>query len=97
MKWQQREKGNVCEEFAKFVDTWDEKKTEIRCLYHEKTNRSVIFDMSANGEKFSFRRVGLKYSILFKGRYEFIQKETFSFFESVCEEFVDQVKARAIY
>ncbi len=97
MKWQERESGAVCQDFAKFVDSWDEMKTEIKCHHHEKTKRSTIFDMSADGVKFSFRRVGSKYSLLFNDQYEFIQKETYAFFEDICSQFIEQIKAATIH
>lgn len=90
MKWQDIEKGAVCSKFSDFVDTWDEQTTEIKCLYKERTKRSVIYDMCADDVNFSFRRVGDKYTILFDGEYEFIQKETFEFFENVCEQFIKE-------
>lgn len=87
-KWLEVETGAVAQEFKKFVDSWDEGSTIIKCLYHERTKRSVIFDMSVDGVKFSFRRVGEKFSLLFNGEYEFIQKETFKFFESICIQYL---------
>ncbi|MEC8123764.1 MAG: hypothetical protein VX125_07930 [Pseudomonadota bacterium] len=95
--WQEREKGNVCQEFAKFVDSWDEEKTSIKCLYHEKNKRSTIFDMSADDVKFSFRRVGFKYSILFNGQSEFIQQETYAFFKDICEQYIRHIKSATIH
>lgn len=87
-KWFEVEKGELSQKFKKFVDSWDEDKTKIQCLYHERTKRSVIFDMSADNVKFSFRRVGDKFSILFDSKYEYIQKETFEFFESICLQYL---------
>lgn len=91
MKWQDVEKGAVCSKFSDFVDTWDEQVTKIEWLYKERTKRSVIYDMCADNVKFSFRKVGNKYTILFAGEYEFIQKETFEFFEDVCEQFIEEI------
>ena len=87
-KWFEVETGTVAQEFKKFVDSWDEDSTSIKCLYHERTGRSVIFDMSADDVKFSFRKVGEKFSLLFNGEYEFIQKETFQFFENICVQYL---------
>lgn len=87
-KWFEVETGAVAQEFKKFVDSWDEDNTIIKCLHHERTKRSVIFDMSADEVKFSFRRVGEKFSLLFNGEHEFIQKETFQFFKNICTQFL---------
>lgn len=90
-KWFDVENGVVARQFKDFVDSWDEDCTQIKCLYHERTNRSVIFDMSANDVKFSFRRVGDKFSLLFNGEYEFIQQQTFQFFESICTQYLNDL------
>ncbi|OTG85833.1 hypothetical protein B9T31_09565 [Acinetobacter sp. ANC 4558] len=87
-KWFDIEKGAVAQEFKSFVDSWNEQNTSIKCLFHERTGRSVIFDMSADDVVFSFRRVGEKFSLLFNGKYEFIQKETFMFFENICVQYL---------
>ena len=85
--WQQIEKGEVCQAFAKLVESWDYSEA-IECLSYEKTRRVVVYDMAANGIPFSFRKVGDKYSIIFNGDSEFIQKETFDMFEGICRTFI---------
>ena len=42
--WQEIEKGEVCQAFAKLVESWDYSEA-IECLSYEKTRRVAVYDM----------------------------------------------------
>lgn len=86
--WQDEEQGELCRKFAQFVDSW-EYDEDVKCLNYERSYRVTLIDMSVNGERFSFRKCGHKFTILFDEKVEFIKKETFDFFEGVCLRFIE--------
>ena len=93
--WQQIEKGEVCQAFAKLVESWDYSEV-IECLSYENSGILAIYRMSADGVEFSFHKVGDKYLIQYLGEGEFIQKETFDMFEAICRTFYNRnVRKRA--
>ena len=85
--WQQIEKGEVCQAFAKLVESWDYSEA-IECLSYENSGILTIYRMSADGVEFSFHKVGDKYLIQYLGKGEFIHKETFDMFEGICRTFI---------
>lgn len=89
--WQNIEKGEVCQSFAKLVDSWNYSEN-IECLSYEKTDRVAVYNMAADGVEFSFHKVGDKYLIQYLGQGEFIQKETFDMFEGICRTFIKMVR-----
>ncbi|WP_288419155.1 hypothetical protein [uncultured Acinetobacter sp.] len=93
MNWQERETGEVSKGFARFVDSWDEEKTVISGQ-GEKSGSTEVFNMSADGVPFSFRRVGDKYSIIYGGSAELIHKDTFNFFKDLCKKFFEETQPK---
>lgn len=89
MNWQERETGDVSQSFARFVESWDEEKTVIAGEGY-KAGNTEIFNMTADGVSFSFRRVGDKHSIIYGGNAELIHKETFNFFKDLCKKFFEE-------
>ena len=89
--WQDLDKQLLCQDLAKLVQSWDYSEN-IECLSYEKTGRIAVYNMAADGIPFSFRKVGDKYSIIFNGDSEFIQKETFDLFEGICRTFIKMVR-----
>ena len=92
-KWFEVEKGDVSQEFKKFVDTWDEDSTLIQGE-GESIGDSEVFKMKANDVPFSFRRVGSKYSLIFDGKAELITRSTYEFFKALCLNFFEESKPK---
>ncbi|WP_448761873.1 hypothetical protein [Acinetobacter tandoii] len=90
-KWFEVEKGDVCQAFKKFVDTWDEERTLIQGE-GESVGDSEVFKMKANDVPFSFRRVGSKHSLIFGGKAELIAESTYEFFKALCLNFFEESK-----
>ena len=86
LDWQDIEQGQVCKEFADFVETWTEQTTftaDSECSYD-----MDLYYVTADGIPFSFRRIDDSYSIVFNGHAEKIQLSTFEYFvQSLCKEF----------
>lgn len=86
--WQDVEQGQVCHEFADFVDTWNE-QTVITCEKQE-TESMLIYRMTADGVPFSFYKNDRYTSLIFNGHSEIIQQATYDYFvQSLNKEFQD--------
>lgn len=84
--WQEREQGEVAQSFARFVDSWEEYKTHIAGS-GEACGDTEIYNMTADGVPFSFRRVGNKQSLIYGGVSELIHADTFAFWKESIQKF----------
>lgn len=81
--WRESESGKVAQEFASFLDSWDEQQPVLvgdGCYDDEKE----FFDMLANGVPFLLRRVGNRFALIFNGEAELIQESTFNSIKQFC-------------
>lgn len=86
-KWQDAEQGPIAQKFASFVNDWTE---EMHIDGGAEVAANVeVYNMTADGVPFSFRRVGNKHSLIFGGQAELIKKSTFDFFKIICTKFFE--------
>lgn len=84
--WQDVEQGQVCREFAEFVESWND-QTVITCDKQENESM-IIYRVMANGVPFSFYKNDHYCSLIYHGHSEIIQPSTYDhFIQSLNKEF----------
>ena len=78
LHWLDAEEGPLCERFDNFLNSWAD-DTEFT-IEHESSDALDLYNMTADGIPFSFRRIDDRYSLLFDNESESIQQSTFEFF-----------------
>ncbi len=89
--WQEREQGKIAQSFARFVESWHPYKTVITGK-GEQCGDTEIYNMTADGVPFSFRRVGNKQSLIYGGEAELIHADTFTFWKECIQTFFKDSK-----